>query len=66
MPAGIANLMSEHAVVRVSIKRSARDGDLLVVRKLEAGKPLPPGRTEAYLVLSDPADDPFGQSGGKS
>jgi len=45
----------------VSVKRSARDPSLLIVRKLDEGTALPPGRTEAFLVL-DPSTDPFGDT----
>jgi Meckel syndrome type 1 protein len=37
--------------IRVSVRASARDPDLLVVRLLPAGRPLPPGTREASLVL---------------
>jgi len=59
-PVDVAKLASQGSVVRVSIKTSVRDPNLVVVRKLEAGQTLPPGRTEAYLVLADPGADPFG------
>jgi hypothetical protein len=42
----------------VSIKRSARDPGLLVVRRLEAQQPLPAGTSEAFLVVGA-AEDPF-------
>jgi hypothetical protein len=51
---------SAGSVVRVSIKRSVRDPDLLVVRTLDSGKALPPGRTEAFLVFPGPDANPFG------
>jgi hypothetical protein len=44
--------------VRVSIKRSARDPNLYVVRRLDGGKPLPFGVKQAMLVLDD-ADAEF-------
>jgi len=43
----------------VSIKRSVRDPNLLIVRKLETGIPSPPGTTEGYVVLADPGADPI-------
>jgi hypothetical protein len=59
-PIDVAGLAAGGSVVRVSIKRSVRDPNLLIVRKLDAGKALPQGRTEAYLVFADPKTDPFG------
>jgi hypothetical protein len=53
------------SVVRVSIKTSARDPGLVIVRKLPPGTTLPAGRTEAYLVLADPRADPFRPPGPK-
>lgn len=38
---------------RVSVKISARDPDLLVVRPLADGEPAPAGTREAFLVLTD-------------
>jgi hypothetical protein len=58
----LAKLSSERPVVRVSVKRSARDPGLLVVRKLDAGKSPPTGASEALLVLVDAAADPFGDT----
>jgi hypothetical protein len=49
-------------LVRVSIKRSARDPDLFVVRKLEAGMTLPTGRGEGYLVLDENDVDSSGRA----
>jgi hypothetical protein len=39
--------------IRVSIKRSVRDENLFVVRRLEAGKSPPPGSTEGFLLLAE-------------
>jgi hypothetical protein len=64
-PSDLAKRLAEGTAVRVSFKRSVRDPGLLVVRKLEEGKALPPDRMEGYLVLADPADDPFGGSAPK-
>jgi hypothetical protein len=64
-PSDLARRLAEGTAVRVSFKRSVRDPSLLVVRKWEEGKALPADRTEAYLVLADPAGDPFGGSGPK-
>jgi hypothetical protein len=58
----LAKLASERPVVRVSVKRSARDPGLLVVRRLDAGKAPPAGASEALLVLVDVAADPFGDT----
>jgi hypothetical protein len=59
IPIDVAKLISAGSVLRVSIKRSVRDPNLLVVRKLETGKTSPPGTTEGYVVLADPGADPF-------
>jgi hypothetical protein len=64
-PSDLAKRLAEGTAVRVSFKRSVRDPGLLVVRKLDEGKALPPDRTEAYLVFADPAGDPFGGSAPK-
>jgi hypothetical protein len=58
-PIDLTKLLSSGSVTRVSIKASVREPGLLVLRKLEPGTTLPPGRTEAYLVLADPGVDPF-------
>jgi hypothetical protein len=39
--------------IRVSVKTSVRDPNLLVVRPLAEGRPLPPGTREGTLVLSE-------------
>jgi hypothetical protein len=39
--------------VRVSVRVSVRDPDLLVVRKLATGAPVPAGAREAFLVIPD-------------
>jgi hypothetical protein len=52
--------VTDHAAIRVSIKRSARDPNLFVVRKLEEGKTVPMGSKEAFLLLPDRDADPFG------
>jgi hypothetical protein len=47
------------ATLRVAIPVSSRDANVFVVRRLAAGQPLPPGTTEATLVLTgdrEPAD----------
>jgi hypothetical protein len=59
VPIDIAKLASTGSVVRVSIKTSARDPSLVVVRKAESGKTVPSGRMEAYLVFAEPGVDPF-------
>jgi hypothetical protein len=53
-PLDAAQLASERPVWRVSVKRSARDDNLYVVRKLAEGQAPPPGSHEALLVLVDP------------
>jgi hypothetical protein len=45
--------------IRVSIKRSARDPGLLVVRRLDATQALPAGTSEALLVIGASDEDPF-------
>jgi hypothetical protein len=59
LPIDLAKLAAQGSVVRVTIKTSVRDPSLLVVRKAEAGKTVPSGRIEAYLVLAEPGTDPF-------
>jgi hypothetical protein len=66
VPIDVAKLASQGSVVRVSIKTSVRDPSLVVVRKIEAGKPVPAGRVEAYLVLAEPGADPFAAPAPKS
>ena len=44
------------ATIRVAIPASGRDATVFVVKRLEIGQPLPPGTTEAMLVLT-PARD---------
>lgn len=39
--------------MRVSLRESLRDGDLLVVRLLPEGQPVPPGTREAFLVIPE-------------
>ena len=39
--------------LRVSVKVSVRDPNLLVVRPLPEGQPLPPGTREALLVMAE-------------
>lgn len=48
---------------RVSVKISARDPGLLVVRPLAEGEPVPAGTREAFLVMVDP---PAGAAAGSS
>ena len=56
----LAKLVSERPVLRVSIKRSARDDNLFVARRLAAGKAPPLGTREALLVLVEGDGDSFG------
>lgn len=55
-PSDIAKLAAERRLVRVWAKRSVRDDTLMVVRKIEPGKPIPVGAHEAFLLL-DPESD---------
>jgi len=59
-PSDVAKLIAEGPALRVSIKRSVRDPNLLIVRKLAAGMASPPGTTEGYIVLTDPGVAPSG------
>jgi hypothetical protein len=40
---------------RVSVRMSARDPNLFVVRQLAEGEAAPPGTHEAFLIISEPA-----------
>ncbi|HEY2409125.1 MAG TPA: hypothetical protein VGI10_24135, partial [Polyangiaceae bacterium] len=51
-------LLAQGLAVRVSIKRSARDPELYVVRRLDPNKPLPFGVRSAVLLLNE-ADPEF-------
>jgi hypothetical protein len=51
--------------IRVSVKASTRDPDLLVVRPLAEGRALPPGAREGTLVLKED-DDAHGHSNGSA
>lgn len=51
--AQLQSLLAQGRAVRVSVKRSARDDSLYVIRKIVAGKPLPHGAREAILVLPE-------------
>src|ERR1019366_7855395 len=44
--------------LRVSVKLSVRDPNLLIARPLGAGEPPPPGTREALLILVEPAANP--------
>jgi hypothetical protein len=55
LPAGAATGASKlEGGMRVSVKTSARDPDLLVVRPLSEGQPPPAGTREGFLVLAEP------------
>jgi hypothetical protein len=56
-------LLDNRRAIRVSIKRSARDPSLLVVRRLSAEQPLPAGTSEALLVIAASDQDPFSRPG---
>jgi hypothetical protein len=51
--AQLQSLLASGRAVRVSVKRSARDDGLYVVRKIAVGKALPVGAREAILVLPE-------------
>jgi hypothetical protein len=48
-----------HAL-RVSVKPSARDPNLFIVRRLEGRSPAPRGTQEALIVVHDPSSDLLG------
>jgi hypothetical protein len=48
------------AQVRVSVKLSVRDPQLILARPLAPGQAAPPGTREAILVLADPTENPGG------
>jgi hypothetical protein len=50
--------------LRVSVKVSARDPELLVVRLLPEGRPPPPGAREGTLVLAEEEADAHGHANG--
>jgi hypothetical protein len=52
--------------IRVSVRASARDPDLLVVRPLPEGRPLPPGTREASLVLVEDEQESHGHKNGSA
>jgi hypothetical protein len=52
--------------IRVSVKASTRDPELLVVRPLAEGRPLPPGTREGSLVLLDDEDEGRGHTNGSA
>ena len=53
-----------HKGIRVSVKASARDPDLLLLRPLTDGQPPPEGTREGFLVLAEPEGAVRGQSNG--
>jgi hypothetical protein len=52
--------------LRVSVKLSVRDPNLLLARPLAEGEAPPPGTRAAVLVLVEPAVEPESRSGGSS
>jgi hypothetical protein len=52
--------------LRVSVKLSVRDPNLLLARPLAEGDAAPPGTRAAVLVLIEPAVDAESRSGGSS
>jgi hypothetical protein len=52
--------------LRVSVKLSVRDPNLLLARPSREGEAAPPGTRAAVLVLSDPAAEPEPRNGGAS
>jgi protein transport protein SEC24 len=56
--APVAAAPGQETRLRVSVKLSVRDPNLLIARPLGAGEPPPPGTREALLILVEPAMDP--------
>jgi hypothetical protein len=52
--------------LRVSVKASVRDPNLLVARPLPEGQEPPPGTREALLVMAEPAGEPVLPSGAEA
>jgi hypothetical protein len=52
--------------LRVSVKLSVRDANLLLARPLREGEAPPPGTRAAVLVLVEPAAEPETGNGGSS
>jgi hypothetical protein len=44
--------------LRVAVKLSVRDPNLVIARPLPAGEAAPPGTREAVLILVEPGADP--------
>jgi hypothetical protein len=57
-PAPVAAGPGQETRLRVSVKLSVRDPNLLIARPLGVGEPPPPGTREALLILVEPAIDP--------
>jgi hypothetical protein len=61
---GAAGAPTPDARIRVSVKTSARDPDLLLLRPLPAGQAPPVGTREGFLVLAEPQVDVRSHSNG--
>jgi hypothetical protein len=57
-PAPIAVQPGQETRIRVSVKLSVRDPNLLLARPLREGEAPPPGTRAAVLVLVEPAVEP--------
>ncbi len=64
MPSGFIDISASRGAVRVSVRVSARDESLMIVRPLAQGQRVPPGAREARLVF-DEASVALNQSHGE-
>jgi hypothetical protein len=65
MPSGFIDISASHGAVRVSVRVSARDESLYIVRPLAQGQRVPPGAREARLVFDEDASVALGQFHGE-
>jgi hypothetical protein len=65
-PAVVGAQPGQETRLRVSVKLSVRDPNLLLARPLAEGEAPPPGTRAAVLVLVEPAAEPEPRSGGSS
>jgi hypothetical protein len=65
-PVPAAFSVSAGTPIRVSVKASSRDPDLLIVRPLVDGRALPPGTREATLLLVEDDAEAHGPKNGSA
>jgi hypothetical protein len=65
-PPAVVAQPGQETRLRVSVKLSVRDPNLLLARPLAEGEAPPPGTRAAVLVLVEPAAEPEPRSGGSS